>query len=109
MFVGSENQMNRDNQQERPEHLILQIQLLFRKKLFLFFTKYNFLSSNKKHNFSLFKRAVKIMYKKKHLTKDGLSELLKIREEINKDRGRKRKYSIQDVLESSETIRQATS
>ncbi len=83
--------------------------IALQEKIVPFFTKYNFLSSNKKRNFSLFKRAVKIMYEKKHLTKDGLSKLLKIREKINKGKGRKRKYSIEDVLESSETIRQATS
>lgn len=70
-----------------------------------FFTKYNFLSSNKKTNFSIFKKAVKIMYQKQHLKKEGLIKLLELREDINKGKGRTRKYSLQDVLESSETIR----
>lgn len=75
------------------------------EKIIPFFTKYNFLSSNKKSNFSLFKKAVKIMYEKRHLEKDGLKELLEIREKMNKGKGRTRKYTIKDVLESSETIR----
>ncbi len=45
------------------------------------------------------------MYNKRHLEKDGLKGLLEIREYINKGRGRTRKYSINDVLESSETTR----
>lgn len=70
-----------------------------------FFTKYNFLSSNKTTNFLIFKEAVEIMYQRQHLNMDGLIKLLELREKINKGRGRTRKYSIKDVLESSETIR----
>lgn len=73
-----------------------------------FFTKYNFLSSNKNANFSIFKKAVKIMYQKQHLNKEGLMKLLELREKINVGKGRKRRYSIQDVLESSETIRRTS-
>ncbi len=75
------------------------------EKIIPFFTKYSFFSNTKKRNFSLFKKAVKIMYDKKHLEKDGLLKLLEIREKLNKGKGRKRKYSISDVLESPETIR----
>ncbi|OGM73832.1 hypothetical protein A2382_02370 [Candidatus Woesebacteria bacterium RIFOXYB1_FULL_38_16] len=78
------------------------------EKIIPFFTKYNFLSSNKNHNFKLFKKAVKIMYKKEHLNKDGLIKLLEIRENLNQGKGRTRKYSINDVLESSETTRQTS-
>ncbi|KKU98534.1 MAG: LAGLIDADG homing endonuclease [Candidatus Jorgensenbacteria bacterium GW2011_GWC1_48_8] len=71
-----------------------------------FFTRYGFLSQTKKKNFSLFKKAVGLMANKKHLTKDGLDELLEIREKINIGAGRTRKYTKKDVLlESSETIR----
>lgn len=72
-----------------------------------FFVKYRFLSSTKKRNFSLFKKAVFIMYKKQHLTESGFVELLLIREKLNEGKGRTRKYNLEDVLESSETIRQA--
>lgn len=70
-----------------------------------FFAKYNFLSSSKTRNFLIFKEAVEIMYQKQHLNKKGLIRLLELREKINIGKGRKRKYSIKDVLESSETIR----
>jgi hypothetical protein len=48
------------------------------------------------------------MKSNKHLTYDGIKEILKIREDMND--GGKRRYSDQDILnrfkESSETIRQ---
>ncbi len=71
-----------------------------------FFSRYSFLSQNKKRNFSLFKKAVKLMAEKRHLTPEGLKELVKIREKINQGAGRTRKYTAKDILEeSSETIR----
>lgn len=74
-----------------------------------FFERYNFFSESKKKNFSIFREAMKIMKDRKHLTKDGLLEIIKLREKINEGKGRKRKYNLQDYLdsqESSETIRQ---
>ena len=71
-----------------------------------FFEKYRFLSANKKKNFSLFKRIVKLMAEKKHLEPKGFRELLEIRKKLNKGKGRTRKYTLENVLESSETIRQ---
>jgi hypothetical protein len=76
------------------------------EKIIPFFEKYRFLSANKKKNFSLFKRIVKIMAEKKHLGPKGFKELLEVREELNKGKGRTRKYTLENVLESSETIRQ---
>lgn len=71
-----------------------------------FFKKYNFLSQTKKKNFSLFQKAVKLMFEKRHLTAAGLAELLEIREKLNQGAGRTRKYSKDIVLlESSETTR----
>jgi hypothetical protein len=72
-----------------------------------FFEKYLFLSATKKRNFSLFKKIVRLMATKRHLTPEGFYELLRLREKINQGKGRTRKYSMQFVLESSETIRQA--
>ena len=71
-----------------------------------FFLKYKFLSNDKKRNFSLFAKAAKRMVNKRHLEPNGFRKLLEIREKLNKGRGRTRKYSIKDALESSETIRQ---
>lgn len=71
-----------------------------------FFTEHTFLSQTKKKNFSIFKRAVKLMFEKKHLTDKGLKELVELREQLNVGAGRTRKYTKNDiVLESSETIR----
>ena len=74
-----------------------------------FFKRYNFFSELKKKNFAIFGKAADIMRNKKHLTKDGLLEVIMLREKINEGKGRKRKYNLQDYLnsqKSSETIRQ---
>lgn len=71
-----------------------------------FFNQYNFLSSSKSKNFLIFKKAVELMYNKQHLKEEGFLKLLKLREILNKGKGRTRKYSINDVMESSETTRQ---
>ena len=75
------------------------------EKIIPFFEKYNFLSTNKKKNFSIFKIIVKLMTEKKHLNPKGFKQLLKLRESLNKGKGRKRKYTLDNVLESPETIR----
>ena len=73
-----------------------------------FFRKYYFLSNNKKKNFRIFCKIAKLMEEKKHLENDGFNELLELRERLNEGKGRKRKYTRQNVvLESPETIRQA--
>ena len=54
-----------------------------------FFKQYNFLSQNKKYQFSQFVKAAKIVKEKKHLTKLGFEELVSIRNTMN--RGGKRK------------------
>lgn len=71
-----------------------------------FFQKFSFFSKRKMLNFKLFTSAVQLMVQKRHLTRDGLRELLELREKINVGKGRTRKYTLQDVFqESSETIR----
>ena len=71
-----------------------------------FFEKYKFLSENKKKNFSIFKQITQIMIEKKHLKPNGFKKLLILRESLNEGKGRTRKYTLESVLESSETIRQ---
>ena len=54
----------------------------------------------------LFVKVSKLMEEKKHLNKEGLREIVEIREKINIGAGRTRKYTIEDVFpkkESSET------
>lgn len=75
-----------------------------------FFERFPFLSHNKLKNFRIFKRIAILVDGKKHLTDDGLREIVAIRETLNEGRGRKRKYTQKDVLssfpgKSSETIR----
>jgi len=71
-----------------------------------FFRKYSFLSVAKKKNFLIFSKAAKLMSQKRHLTQEGFEELFRIREKLNVGAGRKRKYTMEDILsESSETIR----
>lgn len=65
-----------------------------------FFKKFSFFSSTKKTNFSLFKRIVKLVEEGKHLNVNGLEEIVILREELNKGRGRKRKYNQSDVIVS---------
>lgn len=62
-----------------------------------FFKKFHFLSSSKKKNFSLFVQIAKLVSQKEHLNPEGLKKILVLREELNKGRGRKRKYNINDV------------
>jgi hypothetical protein len=73
-----------------------------------FFNRYHFLSSRKKRDFSKFKKLAKLIDEGKHLNREGIIEILKIREDMND--GGKRRYSKQEILkaieESPETIRQ---
>src|SRR5207302_6543037 len=76
-----------------------------------FFERFAFLSAKKKRDFAKFKQIVALMQKGAHLTKDGIREILAIRERMND--GGKRRYAHSDILtsliESSETTRQASS
>lgn len=65
-----------------------------------FFERFNFHSSSKKTNFRIFREIMEIMSRREHLEKEGLEKILQLREELNQGRGRKRKYNINDVLES---------
>lgn len=70
-----------------------------------FFEKYKFLSNGKKRNFLIFKKVVALMSGRKHLDSTGFLELLRLREKLNKGKGRTRKYTLENVWESSETTR----
>lgn len=69
-------------------------------KVIPFFEKFNFLSSSKKSNFSIFRKIAKLMSENKHLTQEGMQEIVTLREKINPGRGRKRKYSLSHYLQS---------
>jgi len=71
-----------------------------------FFKKYQFFSKSKQENFLIFTKIVRLMSTKDHLTKTGFRKLLNLREKLNIGKGRTRKYTLKNVLKSSETIRQ---
>lgn len=52
-------------------------------KLIPFFRKYH-LRGKKRHSFELFTQAAEIFYSKMHLTTEGIQQLYKIREKMNK-------------------------
>ena len=77
-----------------------------------FFRVYGFRSAYKKNNFRIFSEIVELMHNGKHYTQEGFRRILELREKLNPGIGRKRKYTLQDVLiseESSETIRKTVS
>ncbi|RKZ23431.1 hypothetical protein DRQ23_03020, partial [bacterium] len=74
-----------------------------------FFERFGFLSATKKKVFSKFKKIAELMQEGKHLTVDGLIEILKIRQKMND--GGKRDHTYEEVVsdllgKSSEAIRQ---
>lgn len=73
---------------------------MLKKRIIPFFNRFQFLSANKKKNFSIFVKIIDLIYQKKHLQKEGFKEILKLREKLNFGVGRTRKYNIEDVLNS---------
>ena len=73
-----------------------------------FFEQFGFLSAKKKRDFQAFKRIVSMIRNDDHLTIQGITEILRLRNEMND--GGNRKYLDEEILkacgESSETIRQ---
>ena len=75
-----------------------------------FFERFRFRSAKKKRDFAKFKKIALMMKEGKHLTPEGIEEILKIRRDMND--GGKRRYSEEEIMgkvsrESSEAIRQA--
>ena len=79
-----------------------------RENVIPFFKRFRFLSQKKKRDFAKFCKIAKLMEEGKHLTHDGIKEILDVRKNMND--GGKRKYGKVEILrrlrESSETIRQ---
>ena len=77
-----------------------------------FFDHFGFLSAKKQRDYAIFKQMARLMSAGNHLRKEGILELLRLRQDMND--GGKRKYDDQailaafDVTESSETIRQTS-
>lgn len=76
-----------------------------------FFDRFGFLSAKKKRDFSKFKKIARMMQENRHLTKEGILEIMEIRKDMND--GGKRKHGEEEIKnhlfdgESPETIRQA--
>lgn len=63
-----------------------------------FFERFRFRSAKKKRDFSKFKKICELMLEGKHLTREGMEEILKLRKEMNE--GGKRKYSEEEISSS---------
>jgi LAGLIDADG endonuclease len=79
-----------------------------------FFERFGFLSSKKQRDFVKFKQLARLIADGRHLHKEGIDEILKIRRDMNDGGAMRRKYSDDAIRsafgpgESSETARQAT-
>ena len=65
-----------------------------------FFEKFPFLSNKKIRDFAKFKEMASLIKQQKHLTSDGINEILKLRSDMND--GGKRKYSEEYIKEHIE-------
>lgn len=85
--------------------------LSLKEKVIPFFNRFRFLSTNKKKNFHIFSEIVILMANKEHLSMNGFRKIVKLREILNKGKGRKRKYNLSELIaeKSSETIRKTDS
>ena len=78
-----------------------------------FFDRFGFLSAKKQRDFAKFKRIARLVQQGRHLSKEGIDEILTIRRDMNDGGGMRRKYSddsireLFETRESSETARQA--
>ena len=78
-----------------------------------FFERFGFLSAKKQRDFAKFRRIAKLIQEGRHVTQDGIAQILEIRRDMNDGGAMRRKYSERSILEhfevreSSETTRQA--
>ncbi len=61
-----------------------------------FFERFEFLSTKKKRDFVKFKQLAQLMREGRHLTREGVEEVVEIRREMND--GGKRRYSDEEIL-----------
>ena len=79
-----------------------------------FFDRFGFLSAKKKRDFLKFKEIARLIQEGRHLSKEGVGEILAIRRDMNDGGAKRRKYSDDSIneqfesRESSETVRQAS-
>ena len=75
--------------------------IAIQEKIIPFFKHFPFLSQGKKRNFSIFCQIANKVFRKEHLTKQGLKEIITLREKLNEGKGRTRKYTIKDYQKST--------
>ncbi|MBI2410565.1 MAG: LAGLIDADG family homing endonuclease [Candidatus Kerfeldbacteria bacterium] len=61
-----------------------------------FFERFTFCSQKKQRNFMIFKQIAQLVTNKRHLERDGLQQIMELREKLNEGKGRTRKYALQD-------------
>jgi hypothetical protein len=77
-----------------------------------FFDRFAFLSDKKQRDFAKFKQIARLIQEGRHLSREGINEILAIRRDMNDGGAMRRKYSddsiveLFEVRESSETERQ---
>ncbi len=78
-----------------------------------FFDRFGFLSAKKQRDFAKFKQIARLIQEGRHLSREGIDEILAIRRDMNDGGAMRRKYSDDSIIElfeireSSETARQA--
>jgi len=78
-----------------------------------FFDRFGFLSAKKQRDFAKFKQIARLIQEGRHLSREGIDDILAIRRDMNDGGAMRRKYSDDSILElfeireSSETERQA--
>ena len=78
-----------------------------------FFDRFGFLSAKKQRDFAKFKQIARLIQEGRHLSKEGIDEILAIRRDMNDGGAMRRKYSDDSIIElfeireSSETARRA--
>ena len=65
-----------------------------------FFKHFSFLSAKKKRDFSKFQQISRIIRENRHLTFEGIKEILEVRNDMND--GGKRRYTNEDILDQLE-------
>ena len=63
-----------------------------------FFNRFGFLSEKKKRDFSKFKKTANLITAKKHLSRNGIKQILEIRETMNDGGVGRRKFSDIEIL-----------
>lgn len=91
--------------QERQDGLNMYVcsnPLSIQERIIPFFRKFIIRSQQKKKNFSIFCQIAEKIFRKEHLTSQGLEDIIRLRESLNEGRGRKRKYELGDFKKSQQ-------